>query len=43
MRKKYLDTIDVPSFAVELKDRKKNNLKIKVIIYDLEKKNFLIN
>lgn len=36
--KKYLDAINVPDLALELKDRKKNNLKIEARIFDLEKK-----
>ena len=36
--KKYLEAINVPNLALELKDRKKNNLKIEARIFDLEKK-----
>ena len=36
--KKYLDAINVPNLALELKDRKKKNLKIEARISDLEKK-----
>ena len=33
-----MDAINVPNLALELKDRKKNNLKIEARIFDLEKK-----
>ena len=33
-----MEAINVPNLALELKDRKKNNLKIEARIFDLEKK-----